>query len=340
MNKKTLGRTGLEVSVVGFGGIPIQRVERTDVKGLFDYAMERGINFIDTARGYTVSEEVIGEAIEGNRGHWILATKSASRDYEGMKADIETSLKNLRTDHIELYQLHFVKDMATYDQVMGDNGAYKALLEAKEAGKIGYIGITGHDAKVLEYAVPTGYFDTVQFPYNPIEYQGENLFKIAHQLNVGTIVMKPIAGGALERGEISIKYILQNENITTAIPGMDSIEVIDKNTADDIVNGKLTGEDIDLIESVKAELGETFCRRCGYCDPCPEGINIAGQFLIEGYLLRYKLNDWAVDRFKGLDKTAKDCVQCGACEPRCPYDLPIQDMLKKTAKTFERALKE
>jgi len=335
MNKKVLGKTALEVSVIGFGGIPVQRVEQKDVKALFDYASERGVNFIDTARGYTVSEEYIGEAIEGNRDKWIIATKSTARDYEGMKADVDISLKNLRTDYIDLYQFHFVKDRAVYDQIMGENGAYKALVEAKAAGKIGHIGITSHDAKLMEEVIPSGYFETVQFPYNPIEYQGEALFKLAHELNIGTIVMKPIAGGAFEKGEISIKYILQNEAITTAIPGMDTKDVITKNTADDIVNGKLTDEDIDLIERVKAELGDTFCRRCGYCDPCPEGINIAAQFLMDGYMMRYDLKDWALARLNGMEKSAKDCVECGVCEPRCPYDLPIREMLKKTAKVFE-----
>lgn len=335
MNKKLLGKTGLEVSVIGFGGIPVQRVEEKDVKALFDHALDRGINFIDTARGYTVSESYIGKAIEGKREAWILATKSTARDYQGMKADIEISLSNLRTDFIDLYQLHFVKDMDIYEQIMAEDGAYKALVEAKAAGKIGHIGITSHDASLLEQVIGSGHFETVQFPYNPIESQGVKMFEMAHKLNIGTIVMKPIAGGAFEKGEISLKYIMQNENIDIAIPGMDTIDVIDKNTHHDVVSGPLTEADLKLIESVKAELGETFCRRCGYCDPCPEGINISAQFLLEGYMMRYDLKDWALTRFKSLEKTAKDCVECGACEPRCPYDLPIRQMLKKTAKTFQ-----
>jgi len=338
MKLRTLGKTGLEVSVIGFGGIPIQRVSEDEAKKLFDHSLENGINFIDTARGYTISEELIGKAIEGKRDKWILATKSTARDYDGMKKDVEISLKNLKTDYIELYQFHFVKDRETYDQIMGKNGAYKALVEAQAEGKIGHIGITGHDAKLLEEVIPTGKFATVQFPYNPIEYQGENLFKIAKELEMGVIIMKPIAGGAFEKGELSIKYILQNECVTSAIPGMDKMEQVTVNTADDIVNNPLTEEEKKEIAVIVDALGDTFCRRCGYCQPCSEGINIPAQFLLEGYLLRYDLKEWAIDRFKGSDKTAYDCTECGICEPKCPYDLPIREMMKNVQKSFKGVL--
>lgn len=339
MKKRILGRTGLEVTIVGIGGIPIQKISQEETTEMFKAVKESGINFIDTARGYGISEEYIGNAINGSRDHYVLATKSTMRTYEEMKADIEISLHNLKTDYIDLYQLHFIKDEAVYNQVMGENGAYKALVEAKEAGKIGFIGITAHKKEVIELALETDHFDTIQYPYNPIERHGEYLFEKAKAKNIGVIIMKPIAGGAFEKGELSIKYILNNENVTAVIPGMETSELVIKNAniaKNDLV---LTEKERNEIQAVVDQLGETFCRRCGYCEPCPEGIVISGQFLLEGYLLRYDLEDWARQRFEALDKTAKDCIECGICETRCPYELPIREMLKKVSISFneERA---
>lgn len=334
MKKRVLGRTGLEVTVVGIGGIPIQKINQAETTEMFKEVHKQGINFIDTARGYGISEEYIGNAIEGSREDYIIATKSTMRTYEEMKADIIISLKNLKTDFIDLYQLHFVKDMAVYELVMSDDGAYKALVEAKEAGKIGHIGITAHKKEVIEFALETGKFDTIQYPYNPIERHGEYLFERAKELNIGVIIMKPVAGGAFEKGELSIKYILNNENVTAVIPGMENSDLVMRNAEIGRNDFKLSDEEASEVQSIVDQLGETFCRRCGYCEPCPEGIVISGQFLLEGYLLRYDLEDWARERFAGLDKTAKDCVECGLCEPRCPYDLPIREMLKKVSISF------
>lgn len=334
MEKRKLGRTGLMVSVIGMGGIPLQKISEKEAMDLFEDIHTSGINFIDTARGYGISESYIGKGIKNKRDQYILATKSTMRTYETMKAEIEISLKNLRTDYIDLYQLHFVKDLDTYRQVMADDGAYKALLEAKAAGKIGHIGITAHKKEVLELALEEDYFDTIQFPYNPIESQGEELFERAKAKDIGVIIMKPIAGGAFESGELSLKYILNNKNVSVAIPGMETSDLVRKNSEVGKSDYSLSDEEKRIISDTISQLGETFCRRCGYCEPCPEGIVISGQFLLEGYLLRYDLKDWAKERFSVLDKSAKDCVECGICETRCPYDLPIRKMLKKVAISF------
>lgn len=334
MKTRRLGRTGLQVSVIGFGGIPIQRITQEEAIDLFKTVYESGINFIDTARGYGLSETYIGQAIKDTRDHYILASKSPQRSYQGMKSDIDVSLKNLQTECIDLYQLHFVKDLDVYEQVMAEDGAYKALVEAKAEGKIKHIGITAHKKEVLEVAIETGLFDTIQFPYNPIEGQGEALFERAKALDIGIIIMKPVAGGAFEKGEVSIKYVLNNENITSAIPGMETAELVKANAEIGCNDITLTESDLKIIEDTVNALGERFCRRCGYCEPCPQGIGIAGQFVLEGYLLRYDLEEWARGRFAGLEVTAKDCVECGVCETRCPYELPIRDMLKRVSVSF------
>lgn len=335
MRKRVLGRTGLEVSEVGFGGIPIQRVDGEMTQKLLNASLETGMNFIDSARGYTISEALIGKALEGKRDKWIIATKSTAKDYESMKADVDISLKNLRTDYIDLYQFHFVKTEEQLEMILSENGAMKALIEAKESGKIGHIGITSHSADVLKIALEKDCFETIQFPYNPVETQGEGVFELAKEKNVGVILMKPIAGGAIRRGEVSIKYVLNNPNVTVAIPGMDSLEQVKKNARVAKESLTLNQDELEIIKEIKEELDGGFCRRCNYCAPCTQGIDIPLQFVVEGYLTRYNLQDWANDRYKGLEIKADDCVQCGACESRCPYDLPIGEMMGRVSKNFK-----
>ena len=330
------GKTGMKIKRVGFGGIPIQRISQEDTNKVIDELEKCGVNFIDTARGYTVSEEYLGNAIKGRREKFYIATKSMSRDYESMKRDIEISLKNLQTDYIDLYQMHNVKP-AEYDTLFGEDKAYRALLEAKEQGKIKHIGITSHGLETVEKAVESDKFETIQFPYNIVENQADEVFKRAYEKGVGTIVMKPLAGGAIDDGTLAMKYLLSREYIDVAIPGMDSPQQVIENT-DVLQNYELTEEDNKKIAKIKSELGTNFCRRCEYCLPCPKGINIPQNFLLEGYYNRYNLKDWAVDRYRGLAKNerASNCIECGACQKKCPYELPIIDMLKKVVDTLEK----
>ena len=335
MRKKRLGKTNIEVSVIGLGGIPLQRLTEEKAGEVVKAAVDAGINFIDTARGYTVSEEYIGAALEKYqlRDRVHLATKTMVRDYEGMQKELEISFRNLRTDYIDLYQAHCIKTEEQYQQFM--EGGYRALMEAKKAGKIGAIGITAHTASLLEKILDPEKFDTIQFPYNPIENQGKALFERAHANDMGVIVMKPIAGGAFERGDLSLKYIMQNENITLAIPGMDHIEQVAINAAIGQDENPLTESEEMEIQVIVDRLGSEFCRRCGYCLPCPQEIDIPTQFLFEGYYKRYDMKEWAVGRYGNLAKNASDCVECGICEERCPYNLPIRKMMKRVVKTFE-----
>ncbi len=334
MEKRILGKTNLNVSVVGLGGIPLQRLTEDEAIKIVKYSIDKGVNFIDTARGYSVSEMYIGKAIKEIRDKVIIATKSPVRDYEGMKAELEESFKNLQTDYIDLYQFHFVRTKKDIEKILSDDGAYKALLEAKEAGRIGHIGITGHTADLLLDAINTEKFETVQFPFNVIENQGIELFTRAKELNMGTIVMKPIAGGAFEKGELSIKYILNKEFIDSAIPGMDTLEIVDRNTEVGNNLTELTDEERIEIEKESNEIGKEFCRRCGYCLPCTQGIDIPSQFVLESYLKRYNLADWARERYQKIEINASNCIECGECEIKCPYNLPIIKMLKKVDKSF------
>ncbi len=331
MEYRVLGKTGLRVSKMGFGGIPIQRIDREGTRKLLHEMAEKGVNYIDTARGYTVSEEYIGYGMEGIRDRFVLATKSMSRTKEAMAADIETSLRNLRTDYIDLYQIHN-PSMEQLEQVMGEGGALEALEEAKKAGKIGHIGLTAHSVSVFQKALALDWVETVMFPYNIVESQGEELIRQCAERNVGFIAMKPLAGGAIEDASLALRYICSNPDVTVVIPGMAELSELEQNLAACEDGSPLKEEELKKIDDVRRQLGTDFCRRCNYCAPCTVGIDIPSVFLFAGYLQRYNLAEWGKSRYSTLKVKASACIGCGECEPRCPYHLPIREKMKQCAK--------
>lgn len=222
MEYRTLGKTGLKISRMGFGGIPIQKIDEEGTKKLLHAMAEKGINYIDSARGYTVSERYIGYGLEGIRDKFVLATKSMARTKEAMAADIETSLNNFRTDYIDLYQVHN-PSMEQLDQVIGEGGALEALIEAKAAGKIGHIGLTAHSTAVFERALELDWVETIMFPYNIVEQQGAELIRKCAEKNIGFIDMKPLAGGAIEDGTLALRYVCSNPDVTVVIPDRKSV---------------------------------------------------------------------------------------------------------------------
>lgn len=333
MDYTTLGKTGLRISRLGFGGIPIQRVDEEKTKALMQQLVKEGINYIDTARGYTVSEEYLGYALEGIRDHFVLATKSMARTKEAMAKDIDISLKNFRTDYIDLYQVHN-PSMEQLDQVLAKGGALEALMEAKEDGKIGHIGLTAHSFAVFERALSLDWVETIMFPYNIVEQQGVELIEKCKEKNIGFIDMKPLAGGAIEDATLALRYIYSNLNVSVVIPGMAELQELEQNIKACAAKEPLSQEELDKIEEIRKQLGTNFCRRCNYCAPCSVGINIPSVFLFAGYLERYNLEGWARDRYSTLSVKASACIECGLCETRCPYELPIREMLKKCASEF------
>ncbi len=333
MEYRILGKTGLKISRLGFGGIPIQKTDREQTRALMHRLMASGVNYIDTARSYTVSEEYLGYALEGIRQHFILATKSMARDAAGMEKDIGISLRNLRTDYIDLYQLHN-PSMAELAQITAPGGALETLEQAKADGRIHHIGITAHSLEVFETALEYPWVETIMFPYNIVENQGEDLIRRCGEKNIGFIVMKPLAGGAIEDGRLALRYILQNPDATVVIPGMAQEREIAENVAAANDPSPLSAQELASIQAIRTSLGSEFCRRCNYCAPCTAGIPIPAVFLIEGYLSRYGLEDWARMRYDGLAKHPEDCIDCGICETRCPYHLPIRQMLRRAAEKF------
>ncbi|MBT9135782.1 MAG: General stress protein 69 [Firmicutes bacterium] len=334
MEYRLLGRTGLLVSRLGLGGIPIQRATQEVADEMLAVCQDLGINFIDTARGYRDSEEKLGKALRARRGSFHLASKSARRDAAGFREDLERGLQLLQTDHIDLYQLHMVSALDVWDQVQAPGGALSALLAARQEGLVRFVGVTSHNNDVLEIMIKSNLFDTAQFPLNVVESQFLGSLNLARKLHMGTIAMKPLAGGALQRADLALRYLLPS-TVDTIIPGMDTVEQLHSNYAA-IELGVLTADEAEHLQEDAAALGEDFCRRCEYCLPCPVGIRIPTLFILEGYVNRYGLQEWARERYWGMPSQADACTECGLCEKRCPYNLGIRRKLKQTKSVFRR----
>lgn len=331
MKKRRLGKTDIEASVVGFGGIPIQGLSFGEAERVLLRALERGINFFDSARAYTDSEEKMGKALSPHRDDIYLASKALSRSGAKITEELETSLRNLGTDMIDLYQVHSVGTSGQLEKILAPGGAYDALSRAREQGKVRWIGVTGHSRPVLLEAVRTGRFDTVQIPFNPIEDEwAQDVLPAAAKAGAGTIGMKPVAGGAIRNVPASIRFAL-TRGIDVSIPGMDSVEQVDENVSAGEKLSPPTAAELEALLGEKDLWGEKFCRRCAYCMPCPNGLNIPFLLLIEAYYTRYELRDWALARLGTLDKSFSDCTACGDCLEKCPYGLPIPELMERAA---------
>lgn len=340
LKEKTLGRTGLKVKTLGFGGIPIQRVSEEEAIQVVRRCYELGINYFDTARWYTNSEERIGKALEDVRDEVFIATKSARRTKDGVLKELEISLENLRTDWIDVYQLHTVSSREEWERVITPDGALEALYEARDEGKIRYLGITSHDPPLLTEIVKEGIFETILIPYNYLTtLPAERLLPLCHRINVGTVIMKPFGGGAFSNANTALKFILRNENVDVVIPGMMSVEEVEENVTVASGSYTLSDEELKLIEKDKAELGSQFCRACYYCQPCPQEIPISFVLRAESQFL--KLTGWTprLERqFQDAEAKVATCIKCGECESRCPYHLPIRELLPVKIASLEKRL--
>ncbi len=336
MKEKILGRTGLKVKTMGFGGIPIQRVSETEAVEVVRRCYEHGLNYYDTARGYTNSEERIGKALEDVRDKVYLATKSHQRTAEGIFSELETSLRNLRTDHVDVYQLHNVTSADQWAEVQAKGGALEAVYQAKEEGRVRHIGVTSHNPDLAVELAKSGRFETLMIQYHYIITKPEEaVLPICRKLNVGTIAMKPFGGGAFSNANIALKYVFNNPDVDLVIPGTLSVAEVDENISVWLGDMKLSPREYELIEQDKQELGQMFCRGCDYCQPCPQEIPISFILRAEKQMLRRM--GWTDSRVEQVRK-AKDkldsCIHCGACESRCPYQLHIQELLPKAMESL------
>lgn len=343
------------VPIMGFGGIPImsgkdseflvrlKNVEYEKSLELIKKAIDLGVVFFDTALDYGDSEEKIGKVTQNCRDKVILATKSKALTYDEMMYSVEKSLKNLSTDYIDVYQLHFVKDTISYNTIMGDNGAYKALEKLKTQKVIREIGVASHNYTVLQQAIEDNTFFSVQLPYNVIENDSVGVINEAKKKNIKVIIMKPFAGGALTQihpklldviaSESELRYLalkfIAEQPISIIIPGMSTEEELLENYKILNNDAPLTFDDKEKISQIREVIGQTFCRRCQYCEPCPQGIEIAKIFRFNKYYEDYNLPKWAREQYFLLPIGADKCVGCYSCENKCPYNLKIVSKLEE-----------
>jgi uncharacterized protein len=337
MEKIRLGRTGMMVTRLGFGGIPIQRLTEDDAVKVVSRCLDLGVNYLDTANGYTVSEERIGRAVKGRRHNVFIATKSGARAAEDIEKNLELSLKRLGTDYIDLYQFHGVNDTATLDKILDpENGLMKVFEDAKKAGKIRHIGITSHQMDAAKAMVKTGRFETLMFPFNFITCEpADELLPLCRANETGFIVMKPLAGGMLSNPLIAFKYLLQFKDVVV-IPGIEKVNEIEEIVRIYEGSPKMTAAERKKMQRMRDELGTRFCRRCDYCQPCEQQIPISMVMTFPTFVKRLP-PDWYLKGFipDAMAKAA-GCVECGECEARCPFRLPIREMLAENYKLFEK----
>jgi len=337
LRETVLGSTGLKVRTLGFGGIPIQRVSEEETIRILRHCYELGMNYYDTARGYTVSEERIGKAFEDVRENVYLATKSHQRSAEGIWRELETSLGNLRTDYIDVYQLHNVTNQKQWAEVRASGGAMEAMNQALEEGKIRHISVTSHNPDLAIELVESGLFESLMIPYNYLTPKpAEKLLPLCKELNVGTIIMKPFGGGAFSNANTALKYVFNDPSTDIVIPGVMSVEEVDENWAIWLGDMSISEEEKELIEYDRRELGDKFCRGCNYCQPCPQSIPISYMLRAEKQMLRRM--GGSDSRVEGMQKAfakVETCTECGECESRCPYELPIIELLPEAAASLK-----
>ncbi|MCU0563429.1 MAG: aldo/keto reductase [Desulfobacterales bacterium] len=335
MDRVRLGSTGLEVSQVGFGGIPIIPLEPDEAVAVVRHCFESGVNFFDTANMYPTSEEKIGTALLGVRDAAVIATKTAQRTAAGAAEQLELSLRRLQTDRIDLYQLHNVSNQEALDQVLASGGAYEAVARARKAGKVRCIGISSHSIATATAALKTGLFQTLQFPFNFIESDpAEALFPLALRQDVGIIGMKPLGGGVLERADLCFRFLQRHPHVVP-IPGIRDRGEIDQILALYRDPRPLGAEDEREIKRIRSDVGERFCHRCEYCMPCAQGVLIP-QVLMYPAILKRLTRERAEGWVGKAMESVENCVECGECEQRCPYSLPIADLLKENLALFNR----
>jgi len=322
----TLGKTGLQVAPVGFGGIPIQRLSEQKAIDVVSHCLDKGVTFVDTANGYSVSEERIGKAIAGRRDGLVLATKSHGGTAEAFRQEMELSFKRLQVEHIDIYQFHGVSKPEQFEQIIAPGGPLDVAREAKAAGRIGHIGVTSHSLDVALKLAASGLFETLMFPFNFITREpAEELLGVCRDNGVAFISMKPMGGGLLEDAALAFKWLRQYPDAYPLV-GIQSYAEIDEIVG--VMEGPaaLTADEAARIAALRAELGTRFCRSCEYCQPCPQGIRISWILRLKSHAKRMPATRVFGESSLASIQTAETCADCGVCEERCPYELPIREM--------------
>lgn len=336
MKTVTLGKTGITVNRNGFGALPIQRVSVEEAGRLLRKAFDNGIDFFDTARSYSDSEYKIGLAFSDVRDKIVIATKTPSTTVEGFWKDLETSLSLLKTDYIDIYQFH---NPAFCPKPGDGTGLYEAMLEAKAQGKIRHIGITNHRLAVAQEAVESGLYETLQFPFSYLASEkDEALVRLCAEKNVGFICMKALSGGLITRSDAAYAYLAQYEN-TLPIWGVQRESELDEFIAYNDNPPAMTAELSAYIEEERVSLAGDFCRGCGYCMPCPAGIEINQCARMSLLLRRSPAAGWLTPAWQAKMEKIEECLHCGQCMQHCPYSLNTPELLRKNLEDYRTFIK-
>ena len=335
MERVTLGKTGITVNKNGFGALPIQRISTEDAVKLARKAYDAGITFFDTARFYTDSEEKLGEAFEGMREKVYIATKTAAANADEFWEQLGISLHNLRTDYIDIYQFH----NPSFCPKPGDGtGLYEAMLEAKAQGKIRHIGITNHRMSVAEEIIESGLYETLQFPFCYLATDREKaLVQGCKEKNIGFIAMKALSGGLITNSAAAYAFEDQYDNVLP-IWGVQREKELDEFLSYIACPPAMTDEIKTIIEKDQKELSGNFCRGCGYCMPCPAGIEINTCARMSLLLRRSPSHLQLTPEVQAKMMKIKDCLHCGHCMSKCPYGLNTPELLQRNLKDYEEVL--
>ncbi|MFC1909197.1 aldo/keto reductase [Chloroflexota bacterium] len=340
MEKVRLGKTNMMVSKLGLGGLQLQTVSEGEAIAIVKRCLELGITFIDTADMYLNNEVPIGKAISGQQDRVILATKlfhpdCPSRTRKDVAGTLEGSLKQLGVESIDLYQFHLVKDFDTLEMILAPDGAVAGVEDAKRRGLVKHIGITSHQIDVAKEAVKSGRFETIQFPLNFVcSEAAEELLPLAREQDVGFIAMKALAGGVIQNVNIAFKYLFQFQDVVV-IPGVKSTHEMEEILQ--VVEGPLSMTEAEKVEmqKLRQELWTKICRRCDYCQPCPEEIPIGYVMSTDIIAARMPPDQLFFGAFADAMEKAPNCTKCGLCEERCPYGLPIMEVLEKNTEWYQ-----
>ncbi|MCX4318512.1 aldo/keto reductase [Roseburia sp. 1XD42-69] len=335
MRQITLGITGITTCQNAFGALPIQRVSMEEAVKILRKAYEGGMTFFDTARAYSDSEEKVGEAFEGLGDKIFIATKTMAKTPEEFWKQLETSLKNLRRESIDIYQFHCVSQCYR----PGDGtGMYECMQEAKAQGKIRHIGVTAHKLSVAEECVKSGLYETLQFPFSYLSSEKEvALVNSCKEAGMGFIAMKALAGGLIHDSKAAMGYISQFDNVLP-IWGVQRMEELLEWLAFMEETPEYTEEIREYVEKEREDLAGEFCRGCGYCMPCPAGIQINNCARMSLMLRRAPSKAWLTEEMQGEMKKIENCLNCGQCRKRCPYELNTPELLKKNYEDYKRVL--
>ena len=335
MHTVTLGRTGITVNKNGFGALPIQRISLEDAGKLLRRAFDAGITYFDTARWYTDSEEKMGQAFEGMREKVYIATKTGAASVEDFWKDLETSLHNLKTDYIDVYQFH---NPPVCPKPGDGSGLYEAALEAKAQGKIRHIGITNHRLAVAQEAVASGLYETLQFPFCYLSGEQElDLVEKCRQADMGFIAMKALSGGLITNSAAAYAFEAQYENVLP-IWGVQRESELDEFISYIKNPPEMTEEIKELIARDREQLSGEFCRGYWYCMPCPAGIEIHTcarmSLLIRRSPSRAQLTEQAQEMMKKIE----GCLHCNKCRGKCPYELDTPALLERNYEDYKKIL--